>query len=319
MKQMTIANSANMQVSVCDFGARIVSIKVPFCRYNSQMLLVYPDLQSYLADPYYIGATIGRVANRIQNAQFELDGQSFNVSRNEGLHCLHGGTQSVDRRFWRLEKLAENEIHCHIQSADGDNGFPGEVSVCVVYRLTDDNQLHIEFSATTTRPTPISLTNHCYFNLGGTTLLDLVLSVSSRRYLLTDENNVATGQQAEFAPSLFGDAQGRALSAITRSLKEVASQDLDHCLLLPCGTQGIQLAARLDNPENGVRLEVHTDQPALQVYASGALAAPFQPHSAVCLEAQGVANGVNLGYPDNLITTPERPYSKHIRYAFSAI
>lgn len=314
MKINEIVNSNGMRCRLSSFGARVLSVEVPFATYNKQMLLGYDHALSYLQDPYYMGATVGRVANRIGKGQFYLEGKKYQVCQNEGDHCLHGGASALSEREWQVEKVSTSEVVYSYGSAPLENGFPGQADLQVKYCLTANNEICITYSGKVSQPTPLSLTNHCYFTLGEEAVSELSLCLSDHHYMVCDQDNVATGEVASLRqhfPSLFA----------TNELKLSPDAPLDHCILLSnktsAGQRQVARAATLEARRNNIRLQLYTDQPALQVYTSSALGPPFLPFSAVCLEAQGVVNSINLKNAETNIVTPAQPYRKHIVYEFS--
>ncbi|GGD60339.1 aldose epimerase family protein [Lacimicrobium alkaliphilum] len=314
MKINEIVNNNGMRCRLSSFGARVLSVEVPFAKYNKQMILGYSHAKSYQQDPYYIGATIGRVANRIGKGQFHLNGKNYQVCQNEGEHCLHGGSSGLSEREWRIEKVSTSEVIYSYCSPSLENGFPGQADLQVRYHLTANNEICISFIGNVSQPTPLSLTNHSYFTLGEGSVSDLSLHLSDHRYMVSDEDNVATGEIASLRQSCPSISAANLLRLSTNT-------PLDHCILLsnktPDGQRRVAWGATLEAPGNNVRMQLYTDQPALQVYTSSALGPPFLPSSAVCLEAQGVVNSINLKNVETNIVTPTQPYCKRIVYKFS--
>lgn len=225
-----------------------------------------------------MGAIVGRYAGRIRNARFELDGQSFELSRSDGAHCLHGGAIGFADREWRLsreERGAEHLFQLDLVSPDGDQGFPGEVSVELEYRWNADRRLTVELRAITTRPTPISLAQHSYWNLGGLTEADVYrhrIQVNASNYLPIDAERLPTGEIRSVQGTPFDLTRRTPLSEplLSEHPEIAAAGGFDHCWL-PDGA-GFRKVAYLEHPPSGRSMSVWTDQPALQIYTGNELA-----------------------------------------------
>ncbi|WP_162558605.1 aldose epimerase family protein [Saliniradius amylolyticus] len=307
-------NPHGMRVTLCPYGARITGISVPFARDNRQMVLGYPEAEAYEDDVYYMGATVGRVANRIRNGRFELNGRTHKLSVNEGNHCLHGGTHGISQRNWQRGEATTSEVNYHYTSPAGEGGFPGCAHIQVKYQLTQNNALIVTLMARVSEACPVSLTNHSYFNLGCESVRQLSLRVAGNEYLVVDKDNVANGK----TDCLSNLGQVHSVNATQLALVNEGN-GLDHCILLPQedSTEWLPWAATLEAATNGVAMHVYTDQPALQVYSSAGLGHPFTPFSAVCLEAQGINNSINLSGFCSTIVQPDRPYKRQIAFAFN--
>ena len=182
---ITLVNNSGMSVDVCNLGARITSIKLNIDDTPTELTVGYDNAEDYYHDSYYLGATCGRVCNRIGNAKFQLNGKHYQLTKNDGDNCLHGGIKNFSHTLWEVDKrsLTENKITFTLTSEDGDQGFPGNLRVQVNVELTEDNQLIIQYHGTSDAPTPVNLTNHTYFNLGENTCEALLLTLDSSHYL----------------------------------------------------------------------------------------------------------------------------------------
>lgn len=254
----------------------------------------------------YLGATCGRVANRIAGATFDLDGRRFDLPANDGRHHLHGGPDGFDRRIWDIAELAPTDdggrVVLALISPDGDQGYPGTVEVTVTYELRG-HVLRIGHEAVTDAPTVVDLTNHPYWNLAGPAAWDVPGSVAdhelrlpAERYLPVDAEHIPIGPLAPVAGTPFDLRRPRLLADVVEHLP----WDLDHAFEVPEGEDeeraafdGLRFAAELHHPASGRTLTVATDRPALQVYAGGQLDVPFAPHAAICLEAQHLPDVVH--------------------------
>lgn len=283
----TLVNGNGMSVTLCDLGAAIQSLDVPD-RYGniSDVVLGYDTPEEYFENDAYLGASVGRYANRIAGAKFTLNGREYRLVANDGKNTLHGGEGLSLRRF--MAYSMDNGVRFEIISPDGDSGFPGNVGISVTYTLTDDNGLCIEYSAVSDADTVISLTNHSYFNLKGSgTVLSHELMINARHYLPVDSELIPTGEKRPVAGTEFD----------FRTLRPVRYGHYDHCFCLdgePC--------AVLYEPESGRKMTVTTDMPGVQLYCAGMLGkrrgkggVTYGKNSALCLETQF--------YPDS----PNRP------------
>ncbi|MEX0285832.1 MAG: aldose epimerase family protein [Paracoccaceae bacterium] len=268
-------------------------------------VLGYDDPESYRANPAYLGAIVGRVANRIANARFELDGQVYQLDANEGPHHLHGGPGALSHRFWQVERDGSRAARFTLHSTHGDGGYPGAVDFAVTISLSG-NSLTYDMRATPDRPTPINLAQHNYYALTGGPIHDQHLRLSAATYTPTGPDMIPSGEVAGVEGTAMDFRTSRALrDSITRG-------GLDHNYVL-APTDGP--VATLDA---GLSLEVQTDQPGLQVYSAThlpdhATPLPGQTHApfhALCLEPQGYPNALNTpGFP-SIIATPDQPYQQ---------
>jgi len=323
LKTYTLTNDNGMSVEIINLGARIKSILFPVSGKLTEMTVGYTVAESYLQDDFYLGATCGRVCNRISNAKFELDGDGFQLSQNDGLNCLHGGADNFSTRFWQedTELTESNQLTLALTSEDGDQGFPGEVKIKVTYHLSSDNRLTMNFQANTNKATPINLTNHCYFNLGEASSLPLALTVNSSSYLERTDTGVPTGKilssdNTDYSfqtESNIGERQGNA-----KSQKLVDMKGYDHCLILDTeNTQ--QASAILTSYSNKVKMSLYTDQEAIQLYTGAFLSGKFSPYQGLCLEAQNYSDAINFLHFPNCVLRPDSTYNKTIAYQFESI
>ncbi|GMM85976.1 aldose epimerase family protein [Pseudoalteromonas sp. MTN2-4] len=315
MKQtlITLKNNNGMQVVVSDFGARLCSIIFSTCHGPKEMLMRYQDEAQIFEDPFYVGAICGRVANRIGRGRFSYDGQTYQYSQNEGEHCLHGGAQSIDKRFWRIAEKSHSSVTLTLESPDGDNGFAGNVAIQITYCLSEDNKLKIEICANTDKITPLNLTNHAYFNLAERSALELELCIDAESVLEKDAGNIPTGKllkvdESESMASKFDFREPKSLQQ---------TRDLDHYYVFHKAPQGMRLVAQLVSKNNGVRLSVFSDQNGLQCYIGGGVSAPFAPYSGVCLELHNYPDALNHEQFDSILVQPEQQYRNTMLLSFT--
>ena len=297
-----------MTATLLNFGARLVSIKVPVRGDLTEMLVAYKEHEDYLTDPYFLGAVCGRVCNRISQASFSLADVDYQVDANNGAHCLHGGRGGFSQQFWTIEEQAESKVVFSLISPHLDQGFPGQLSIRVSYHLQDDNVLAITMQATTTSLTAVNLTHHPYFSLGEPTNQNLKLLLNSSVFLARDDNGIPTG--GEVAASALG-ADLAQLTTVSDLYQKshypqiLDEQGLDHCFLIKKNKMQ-QPDAVLVSDLTGVKLAIYSNQSAMQVYTGHFLTAPLRPYAGICLEPQGYTDAVNQPeFPSILIDSDQ--------------
>lgn len=305
-----ITNSTGMSVSLTDLGATVQSINVPDRDGEMRdVVLGYDTPEEYLKNDAYVGASVGRYANRIGGAHFELNGVGFDITANEGENTLHGG-KGFDKRSFSAA-VGDNSVSFTLHDPDGGDGFPGDLDVCVKYTLTDENALVIDYFAESDRDTVINLTNHSYFNLnGGGTALSHELRINAEHYLTVDAGLIPTGELAPVEGTAFD----------FRSLRLIKDGFYDHCFVLS-GTD----CAELYSADSGIKMCVATDMPAVQFYCAGSLGsrqgkngAVYEPNYAVCLETQRFPDAPNKpDFPSSLLKAGDKFTSRTV-YTFSA-
>ena len=320
IKAHTLSNNNGMRVELIDWGARVRSILFPVNGKLTEMTLTYPAIEDYRQDPFYLGASIGRVANRIAQASFELEGKVYELAKNNNGNCLHGGQQGFSAQSWQFnqETLSENQAELSLFSPDGDQGFPGNLEAKVRYHLTHDNKLMIDYSAICDKDTPINLCNHCYFHLGQATIEELFLQINGDKYLPIDKNGIPTGQKIAIQNSDFSfisrASVGRRIN-FTTNKQITENKGYDHCYLLSA-PQIDTCSAKLINQTTGVTLSIYTDQPGLQFYSGQYLEGKFAPYQAICLEAQNFPDDINQNLASSTITPADTYYRKQLIYQF---
>ena len=269
VRSITLASDTGLSVNVLDIGATLQSIRVPTTHGLIETTLGYERRAQYLNDPYYLGTTVGRYANRIRGARFALDDAVHKLDANEqpAGHCLHGGRDGLHRQSFCLEHDAANDaVECRYLSKEGEGGFPGTVDLVVKYQLVDELSLLIEFRATSDCDTVLSLANHAYFNLDARngTIDDHELAVFADRYTPVDATNIPTGEILPVDDSPFDLRKPVRLGRYSTAGRE--PRVYDHNFALPGPPGEIRCAAELYSPDRELRLSVHTTQPGLQVY-----------------------------------------------------
>lgn len=330
----TLTNQQGLNVKVTEYGAILVSVATPDRAGNiADITHGFDTLEGWFGNGPYFGATIGRFGNRIKDGKFSLDGQDYTlVTNNEpgGIPCaLHGGLKGFDKVFWSGRITADNGVEFSYESKDGEEGYPGNLTVKVTYTLTDDNELKWEVTATTDAPTVINIVHHSYWNLSGdpaTTITDHVLTLHADHFLPTDAGLIPTGEIAPVAgtpmdftkPTVIG---GR-IEEDFEALK--LGNGYDHAWVL--GNAGeLRLAARVKDPKTGRVMEVSTNQPAVQFYAANFLdgktigkgGVAYAKRSAFCLETEGFPDAPNQpGFP-TAVLRPGEIYQHSMGFRFS--
>jgi aldose 1-epimerase len=307
----TLRSPSGFEVTVLDVGAALQSIVVPTPGGPLECILAYDDPAAYQSDPFYIGVTLGRFANRIRDGRIIIDATPYQLDTNEVAtgNCLHGGADGFHRqRFGFDYKPDSTALTCHLVSPAGAQGFPAEVCVDVNYRLVGDCALSIEFVATADATTVINLANHAYFNLDRRKgRIDAHhLRVAADRYTPVDGMRIPTGEIAAVNNSPFD----------LRVMAPLAEKSYDHNFV-PGGEPGeLRVLAELYSPDSGVGLSVHSTQPALQVYTGDFLDAPFAPRQGIALEAQHFPDAPNQkGFPSARLE-PGEIYRQQTIYEF---
>lgn len=333
--EFTLKNSSGMTVKIINYGAAIREMLVPDKNgdYND-VIGGYDDLNSYVNAKGYQGAVIGRVGNRIAKGHFTLDGKEYNLFINNGQNHLHGGEFGFNAKIWDYEMIDTKEpvIVFKCLSPDMDEGYPGNLDVCVKYTLQSNNALRIDYSAHTDKKTPVNLTNHTYFNLSGYdsgSIYSHFLKIDADTYLPTDETLIPTGEfkKTEGTPFDFRVAKeiGKDINCDDADLKIAGGYD--HCFNFTKNDfEGIQKRIELFDKKSGRVMEVYTDQPCVQFYSGNFLKNkefPFKngygqsPQTFLCLETQKMPDSVNHSNFTDVILLPKNEYEHSVIYKFS--
>ena len=319
---VTLSNATGIEVALVDRGAAIQSIRVPVGRRIVDAVLGYEDPERYHADPFFLGATVGRYAGRIGNGSFLLQGRRIEVNRDADGHCLHGGPGGLHSRAWRLrESNGESAVFSYL-SDDGDEGFPGALDLTVRYSL-QGMALIIELTAMSTADTVLSLSNHAYFNLaGGGTIGDHVVSVNADAYTPVNGEAIPTGEIRPVAGSAFDLREESSLRKRVGDGR--CGYDQNFALnkggerSVAVNGQATEFAASAYCEATDVRLNVFTTHPGLQFYTGQYLGEPFVPYQGLCFEAQAFPDAPNRPeFPSALLRAGER-YLELIVYEFEA-
>ena len=315
----TLKNSKNISVKILSYGGIIKEINTPDRNGTyKNIVLDYNKIDSYSTDQSYLGAIIGRYANRIQNGKFKIDDSIYNLAKNNNENHLHGGLVGFDKVIWIAKtEIKDNSVSLILKylSRDMEEGYPGNLKTSVIYTLTNDNELDIEYSATTDKKTIINLTNHSYFNLTGEKedIDDHLLKINSKEYIPVNNNLIPIGQFENVFNSPFDFNEykpiGKEINSSNNQL--YIGNGYDHCWVLNKKYNEYGYSASLYDKNSGRLLEIYTDQPGIQVYSGNYLSDPFVKRQGVCLETQHYPDSPNQKkYPSTLLNPNEKFYSK---------
>tara|TARA_B100000609_G_scaffold199644_1_gene205387 strand:+ start:11101 stop:12276 length:1176 start_codon:yes stop_codon:yes gene_type:complete len=321
----TLENASGMQVSITNYGGTVTSIVVPDKEgIMENVVLGFDNLDDYLAGTPYFGAIIGRYGNRIGKATFSLDGETYELNANDGDNHLHGGNVGFDKVLWNAEIGDNNTITFSYLSEDGEEGYPGNLDITVVYTLTDANELKIDYEAVTDKATPVNLTNHSYFNLSGdpeSLILDHELMMDADGYTPVDAGLIPTGEIAEVEGTPFDFTEPYEIGA---RIDDVEG-GYDHNWVLNESAEEMPVVATLHDPQTGRFMEVLTTEPGLQFYSgnfldgtlTGSDGSVYNKHAALCLETQHFPDSPNKPEFPSTILNPGETYSTSTIYRFS--
>src|SRR5579872_4318964 len=324
------SNARGSTMSVTDYGARLVALDMPDRDGKmSNVTLSLDSAEKYGAHTAYFGCTTGRYANRIAKATFTLDGTPHRLAANIGENHLHGGVKGFDRHVWKAEEVRTRDavgVKFTLRSPDGDEGYPGTLDVTVTYSLTEMNELRLEYSATTDKPTVLNLTNHAYWNLAGAGSGDILghkLLIAADHFLPVGDGIIPTGKLASVEVTYMDFRELREIgSRFAETKKGVpAPGGYDHCYVLRGSKGELALAARVEEPGSGRVMEVYTTEPAMQLYTGNYLDGDsknggFKQHSAFCLETQHYPDSPNQPAFPSTVLRPRQSYRQVTVYKF---
>ncbi len=331
----TLTNAKGVEVKAITYGGIIQSLRVPDKSGRfADIVLGFDSLDGYLKDHPYFGAIIGRYGNRIGKAQFTLNGQTYKLAANNGPNHLHGGAKGFDKVLWTGEVVQDKRgaaVAFSRTSPDGEEGYPGNLKVRVVYVLTDDNSLIVDYEATTDKATPVNLTQHSYFNLAGEGSGDILgheLMINADRYTPVDGTLIPTGELAPVAGTPFDFRKPVAIGArINDNHPQLANgKGYDHNWVLNRKGAGLQLAARVKEPKSGRTLEIQTMEPGIQFYAGNFLDGSitgkgghvYGHRTGFCLETQHYPDSPNQPKFPSTILQPGQTYKTSTVFKFGA-
>ena len=322
----TLRNAQGMEVDILTYGARIIRLTAPDKNGKFDDVIVgCKTPEDYYGENPYFGATIGRYGNRIGGGQFTIGETTYQIEKNEGNNTLHGGfSANFDRVIWAAEIQGERLVLSHL-SPDGAGGFPGNLAVSVTFTLSDDNELKIEYNATTDKDTVCNLTNHSYFNIGGQdTVLDHILMINARKITPVDSELIPHGDFMDIDGTPYSFLPAKKIGQDTFSdaalIKQCGGYDFNYCIDR-VGKSLVRVAYVYDE-ESGRKMDCYTTLPGVQLYTACVLEhfdgkKPYGKYAAVCLETQGFPNSPNCPqYPSTLLKAGEN-YQEITTYKFS--
>lgn len=330
-----LTSPSGVSVDLVELGASIRRVRVPDRDGTAaDVVLGFDEVERYRANPAFLGCAVGRVANRIAGARFELEGRTYALAANNGPNHLHGGPHGLWSRIWQGAAVATNgspAVRFAYTSPDGEEGYPGTLETAVTYTLDGDGGLRIDYEATTDAPTPVNLTNHSYFNLGGAgsgTVLDHVLELRAARYTPVDETQIPTGELAPVEGTPFDFRTPTPIGARIGEVRGSGPGDpggYDHNFVLDTGGDTPALAARVLHPSSGRSLEVLTTEPGVQLYTSNFMDGsvserhgPIVKHGALCLETQHFPDAINQPDFPPVVLRPGETFRSTTVFRFGA-
>jgi aldose 1-epimerase len=337
VEAIVLTNHSGMKVRILAYGAIVQELTAPGKDGPADVVLGYDGIEGYLAAPNYFGASVGRYANRIAKGHFTLDGKEYQLATNDGPNALHGGVQGFDKRLWTIAGVTSGgdsaSVTFTLVSPDGEEGYPGTLSVSATYTLTEGNQLAIDYQAATDKPTVVNLTNHSYFNLAGASsgvsVLDQVLTIPADSYTPVDSTLIPTG---EFRPVTGTPFDFRNPTRIGDGIRNGSDEQMrfgrgyDHNWVVSrAPVEGLQSLATMHDPASGRTMEILSNQPGVQFYTgnfldgtvTGKAGTIYRMGDALCLEPQVFPDTPNKPEFGTARLDPGQAYRNRIVYRFS--
>lgn len=325
VSEWTITNVCGSEARILDYGATLRTLSVPNAHGSfTDVVLGYDSVTSYETFAKYLGATVGRVGNRIGGARFSLNGTEYTLVKNNGENNLHGGIKGFSFFVWNAEQVSENAVRFSRLSPDGEEGFPGNLNVSVTYTLTNDNALKISYEAVSDADTLVNLTNHSYFDLSGCgKAMEQIVTINAEYILENDNATLPTGKKLPVAGTAFDFRQpkpvGRDIDNDEAQLRFCAGYDHNYCL---CSSHGASVVSK----ESGIKMDMYTDLPGVQFYSAnwlentpGKNGTTHHRRGAVCLETQLYPNAMNCwSFPSPVLRAGVKMKTETV-YAFSLV
>jgi len=332
VKIYTLANRQGMVAKITEYGAILTELWVPDRNGKpGDVVLGFDNLERYVKGHPFFGAIAGRVANRIAKGKFTLDGREYTLAVNNAPNHLHGGLKGFDKKVWHSRPLhgMENEVAVEFSytSPDGEEGYPGTLNVKVVYTLTDDNELRIDYTATTDKPTIVNLTNHSYFNLAESgSILEHRLLLNAERYTAADETLIPTGEILSVKGTGLDFTEPRRIGERIADYLSFA-KGYDHNFVLDSGGKSLARCARVQDPSSGRVMEVWTTEPGVQLYCgnhldgslTGVGGVVYKQHTGFCLETQHYPDSINHPSFPSVVLRPGQTFRSTTAYKFAAM
>jgi aldose 1-epimerase len=330
VEMYTLHNGHGAVAKIITYGATLTELHMPDRAGKlGDVVLGFDNLKQYETSSPFFGATAGRVANRIAKGQFTLDGKTYQLAVNNGPNSLHGGAVGFDKKIWKATPKATPEgasvVFTYI-SPDMEENYPGTLATAVTYTLSNDNALHIDYTATTDKPTILNLTNHSYFNLSAMqspTILDEVVTINADNYTPTDDTLIPTGEIKSVKGTPFDFTTPHTIGERIDKIEKVGGYDLNY--VLNSGGGKLALAAKVEDPTSGRVMECWTTQPGVQLYTAihldgtltGVGGYKYQKAGALCLETQHFPDSINHPNFPTTVLKPGETYNQSTVYKFS--
>lgn len=329
VSMFTLKNRNGLSADITNYGAKVVRLFTPDRNGEfDDIVLGFDTLEEVIEKEEYYGAVCGRFANRIKDGKFSIDGNDYKLAVNNGTNALHGGVDAFNSKVWDVKSAEPAKLVLELLSTDGEEGYPGNLSIICTYELTDDNELSIHYEATTDKPTVIGLTNHSYFNLKGVgngSIKDHFLQVNADYYTVLDESFAPSG---EIRPVVGTDFDFNAPTILSERIDKDAfvpgwGIDNNWCIRKSFAGECV-LAGTIYEPNSGRKLEAYTTQPGIQIYTGnwvekqiGKNGKTYDRQDAICLETQGFPNSPNVAHFPSPILRPGQKYDEYCIYKFS--
>jgi aldose 1-epimerase len=317
--------AGDLKLSLINFGAAWTSLIVPSRKgLKEDVLLGFSGLDGFLNNDKFFGVTVGRFANRIKDASFNLNGKTYNLEANDGENNLHSGRRAFDKRLWKYETYEESEgvyVRFELESPDGDCGFPGKLNAVVCYGLTKSNEIIAGYQAKVDQPCPVNFTNHAYFNLAGEgngNILSHEVILHSSSYVEVNEYSIPTGKLVPVDKTPFDFRTSRRIDA---NLDKAGGYD--HCFVVDGKPGKLRPCAEVFEPDSGRLMKVFTTQPGVQFYTgnhlnnvAGKQGSCYDKHSGFCLETQHFPDTPNKSNFPSCIAGPDKDYEEKAVFLF---
>jgi aldose 1-epimerase len=329
IESFTISNTQGASAKVITYGASLTELHVPDKNGKlGDVVLGFDNIEGYLGPHPHFGGTIGRYGNRIAKGKFTLDGKEYQLAINNAPNSLHGGPTGFDKRVWKGEALERKDgaaVRFTYVSKDGEENFPGNLTVSVTYTLTNTNELKLEYFAETDKDTVVNLTNHSYFNLAGSgDTLKYMLYLNADKYTPVDSTLIPTGELASVEKTPLDFRKATAIGDRIAEIKGIGGYDHNFVVNGNAGT--LRLAARVNDPASGRQMEVWTTEPGVQFYSAiglngsivGKGGAAYPKYGAICLETQHFPDSPNHSNFPSTVLKPGTKFHSETIYKFSA-
>jgi len=334
VEAVTLSNGAGLSAKIMTLGATLQSLVVPDkAGHKDDVVLGYDTAAEYLAHPDFFGASVGRYANRIAKGKFSIDGKNFTLATNDGPNSLHGGTKGFDKRMWKIDSVtsgADAKVVFSYVSADGEEGFPGELKVTATYSLNEQNELKLEYRATTSKPTVLNLTNHSYFNLSGNDARDVMgnmVTLHAERFTPVDATLIPTGERRAVAGTAFDFRAPHRVGDRIRDARDTQiryGRGYDHNFIVDGAAGSLRPAAVVQEPVSGRTLEMSVSAPGIQFYTGNFLDGTFfgkgqrsyRQGDSICLEPGVFPDAPNHADFPTARLNPGQNYVNTIVYKF---